>query len=104
MRVAMHFCHTRVTPQLNVGCFLNLVDQILRHRGGEPFPAHENNHPVSVLGKIHRSLTGGVRTADHVNDLTLARESFGRSTAVVNSSTLQSIDTRGIEAAPLDSR
>ena len=84
------------------GRLLDLVDQILRHGAGERFAAHKNNYALRVSGKVHGGLTGRVRAADHINDFTFAGERLGGATAIINSRTLQPVDTGSGEATPLD--
>src|ERR1700730_17573222 len=44
-----------------------------------------------------------VRAAHHINDLALVGQRLHRATAIINSSTLQSVHPRRLQAAPLHS-
>ena len=97
--VAVHFGDAGMRPQLNVGSLLDLVDQILRHGAGERFAAHQNDDAFCILGKIHGSLPGGIRAADHIDDLAFAGQGFRRAAAVIDSRTLQADRCPALPAA-----
>jgi len=42
MGIAMRFGHAGMRPQLNVRCFSNLINQVLRHGAGERFATQKN--------------------------------------------------------------
>jgi hypothetical protein len=48
---------------------VQLVDQVLRHAGGERRAAHEQGHGCRVPREMQGSLPRGVAAADHVHDL-----------------------------------
>src|SRR5208337_3842553 len=90
-------------PQLNVRGLLDLVNQILRHGAGERIATDKDHDALGVLGEIHRGLTGGVRSAYHVNDLALAGQSLGGPATIVDARTLQPVDPRCLQSPPLHS-
>src|SRR5713226_3869730 len=97
----MHFGDAGVSPQLNVGSLLDLVDQILRHGAGERVPADKNHDAFCVPGKIHSGLAGRIRAAYDVNDLALAGQCLGGAAAVVDSRALQLVNPRSFQPSPL---
>src|ERR1700722_9251243 len=102
-RIAVNFRYSSMSPNLNVWGLFNLVDQVLRHSGGERISAHQHNDALGVAGEIHSCLTGGVCATDHINNLALAGQRFRSASTVIDSGALQPFDSRSFEFAPLHS-
>ena len=100
-RVAVHRRHAALAPHFDVRGLLDLLDQVVRHRGGQRFAANQHDHLARKFGKMHGRLARGIRAADDVYGLTLARQRFGRSAAIVNARALQLVDAGNIQRAPL---
>jgi hypothetical protein len=81
---AVRLNYAGMSPQLDVWCFSNLIDQVLRHSARKRFTPHKNDNSVRVSGEIHRRLARRVCAPDHIHDLTLAGQRFGGATAVVD--------------------
>src|SRR6266478_1144264 len=92
-----------VCPQLNVGCLLNLINQILRHGAGKRLAAHKNNDALGVSSEVHRRLTRRVRATHDINDFALTGERLCRAATIVNSRALQPVDSRSFKPSPLHS-
>src|SRR6516225_1582123 len=88
-------------PDFDVGCFLDLLDQVVRHGAGKRIAAHEHNHFFSEFGEVHGRLAYGICSADDVNRFALAGNGFGGAAAVVNACALKLV-TGNVESAPLN--
>ena len=66
--------------------------------------AHQDDHALGVLRKVHRGLPGRIRAAHHVHDLALAGQRLRRAAAVVNAGALQAVDSRSFQSPPLHAR
>ncbi len=51
---------------------------------------------------MHGGLSGGIRAANDVDRFALAGQRFGRSTAIINTRTLQVIDPGNVQGLPLN--
>src|SRR5580704_7699877 len=99
--VSMEFGNAGVSPYLNIGSLLDLVDQILGHRRGEAVTAYQKHNFFGIPGKVHRGLAGGICTANDVDNFALTRERLRGATAVVDPGALQLVDSRSFQAPPL---
>src|ERR1700722_974506 len=81
---AVDFADAGVSPDLNVGHLLDLVDQILRHGAGERVSPHQDYDAVGEFGEIHGRLARGVGATHDVNNLTFTGQGLGGAAAVVN--------------------
>src|SRR5579863_5384963 len=101
MLVSMNFGDAGMRPKLDVGSLLDLVDQILRHRAGERIPSNQDHNALRVLGKVHGSLSGGIRAADDVDHFAFTGHCLGRAAAIVHARALELIYAGGLQTAPL---
>src|SRR5437763_232917 len=62
----MHGGDASLRPNIDVGRFLDLLDQVVRHGAGERVAAHEHNYLFGEFGEMHSRLAGGARSADDV--------------------------------------
>src|SRR5260370_927317 len=93
--------HARPRPHLDVCCLFDLLDQVVRHRGGERHSAHQHQHFLRKLRKVHGGLTGGIRAANDVDCFALAGQRFGGSAAIINTGALQVLNPRNVQGLPL---
>ena len=98
----MHGGDASLRPNINVGRFLNLLDQVVRHGAGERVAAHEHNYFFGEFGEMHSRLPGGVRSADDVHGFALARDGFRCAPAIVDASSLEAINAGHAESPPLN--
>src|SRR4029077_15674585 len=68
---------------------------------GERISAHQHDDALRILGKVHRRLTRRVCATHHVDDFALAGQSFRCAATVVNTRTLQLIDSGSVQSPPL---
>ena len=66
--------------------------------------ADDDDHALCVLGEVHGGLAGRVRSPYDVNNLAFARQSFAGAAAVIDTGSLQTIDSGSFEPPPLHSR
>ena len=76
---------------------LDLLDQVVRHRGLEPVAADEDEHARGLRGEEDRGLPGGVRAADDDHGLVLAGLGLGERRAVVDAAAVELLDARRVE-------
>src|SRR5580698_799515 len=103
MSFPMRFGQGRMGPHCDVGHFFDLVDQILRHSAGKRISANQDHNAVGVSREVHCSLARRIRASYNVNSLALAGKRFCGPSAIVNTCTLQAIDSRSFKPPPLDS-
>ena len=72
MLLPENFLHLGVRLHMDIRGFLDLINQVLRHRRGKGWAAHEHDHPPRIFGEIHRRLAGGIRPADNIDVFALA--------------------------------
>src|SRR5580704_12305009 len=101
--VSVHLGNDGLWPNIDVGGFLNLLDQVVRHGAGQRLAADQHDHLAGKLREMHGRLAGGIRATDNVYGLPLAGQCFGSSAAVVNASALKAVDARNIQSPPLNS-
>src|SRR6516225_12370760 len=101
MFVAVDFRDFGVGPDFDVGRFLDLINEVLRHRSGERLATDEHDDFFGLGGKVNRRLAGGVCTTNDVDGFALAGEGLGHTAAVVDARTSETLFAGDPEAAPL---
>src|SRR6266436_1379560 len=101
-RFSLHLDHARPRPYFDVRRFLNLFNQVVRHRDGERDSAHQHHHLLRKLRKVHGGLAGGIRASDDVHGFAFAGQRFGGSTAVIHARALQVINPWNVQGPPLN--
>src|SRR5690242_19863557 len=101
-RVTVHRRDAGLRPDFNLGCFLDLLDQIVRHGAGQGIAADEHNDFFGEFREVHGGLAGGIRCADDVHRFAPARNGFRCAPAIVNASSLEAINARHVECPPLN--
>src|SRR5690242_13086509 len=71
-RVALDFDNAGLRPDIDVGRFFDLLDEVMGHRAGQRLAAHEHDDFFREFGKMHGGLAGGIRPTDHVNSFSAA--------------------------------
>ena len=84
----------------NVFFSVQLVDEILRHAGGEFLAAHEDCDAARIAGKEHRGLSRRVAAADDKHVLAARAERLGAGRAVIDAAPEQSLDSGNRKSAP----
>src|SRR5215471_1571155 len=101
MFVAVDFGDFGVWPDFDVGRFLDLVNEVLRHRSGERFAADEHDDFFGLCGKVNRRLAGGVGATNDVDSFPLAGQGLGHTAAVVDACTAETLFAGDPKVAPL---
>src|SRR6476646_5783999 len=86
MAVAFDTIDFGAGTKLDVWSFLDLIDQVLRHRVAETIAPNDDVDLLRVAREIHRSLTRRVPAADHEHTPIAKRRRFGRGGAVIDAS------------------
>src|SRR5690242_10339280 len=101
-RITMHRGDAGLGPDFDLGRFLDLLDQIVRHGAGQGIAANEHNDFFGEFREVHGGLTGGVCSADDVYGFALARNGFGSAAAIIHACALEAVDAGNVESAPLN--
>ena len=103
MILTVHLRHLGLELHLYIRRAGDLVDQILRHGGGQRLAAHQHHHPPRIARKVERRLTGRIGAAHDVHIVIAAGDRFGRASSVVNAGAGQAIHAGHVQLTPLDS-
>jgi hypothetical protein len=101
-RVTVVICSRWFSP--DVGLFANLLDEILRHAGGEAGAAHEHDDLGGVTGVENGGLSGGVAAADDEDAMAGYGDAVKARCPVDNAAAEEAIVTFEFEPMPGDTR
>lgn len=81
----------------DVGRVLDLLDEIVRHRGGERRAPHEEGHGLGAPGQVQGGLSRRIRAADDVHVVPLAGARLGQRGTVEHPAPRESREAWGVE-------
>src|SRR5580704_13280719 len=99
---ALDFDDAGLSPDFDIGSFLDLFDKVVRHSAGQRCAANEHDNLFCIFGKIHGGLAGGIGAADDIHGFTATRDGFRSAPAVVDAGTLKAIDAGNVKSSPLN--
>ena len=100
----MNFDDCGMGPYLDIGCLLDLVDEVAGHGCRKRVAADQHHHFLRILRKVERGLARRISAANDVNGFALAGDRLLTTASVIDTCALHAVHSRNLELAPLHAR